>query len=119
LVWFLLGDLRLPTQVRTSIEDPDAEVFISAVCVLEIASKVARGRWPEAAKIPDMIEPLVAGRTFLPLPISLQHARVAGFFPSRHRDPFDRMLAAQAQVEGIPLATVDPIFEQFGVSVLW
>jgi len=56
---------------------------------------------------------------FTPLPIAVTHARVAGFFPSRHRDPFDRMLAAQAQIEGVPLVSADPIFSEFGVPVIW
>jgi len=56
---------------------------------------------------------------YSPLPISLKHAQVAGYFVTRHRDPFDRMLAAQAQVEGPPLLTGDLAFAEFGVQVIW
>jgi PIN domain nuclease of toxin-antitoxin system len=119
LVWFLLGDRRLPPHLRDAIELSDSEVFISAVCVWEIASKVGRGKWPEASNIPALVEDLVAANTFLPLSITLDHARAAGFLSGRHRDPFDRMLAVQSQLERIPLATADPIFRQFGVEVMW
>jgi PIN domain nuclease of toxin-antitoxin system len=109
----------LPAHLRDKIEDPKADVFISAVCAWEIASKVARGRWPEAAGIPAIIDEVIDGDAFLPLPVTIEHARVAGFLPGRHRDPFDRMLAAQAKVESLPLMTVDAIFQEFGIHVIW
>jgi PIN domain nuclease of toxin-antitoxin system len=56
---------------------------------------------------------------FAPLSITMEHARVAGFLPARHRDPFDRMLAAQSSVERIPLLSADPAFRELGVSPLW
>ena len=119
LVWFLLGDTRLPARLRATIEQPDLEVFISAVCAWEIASKVRRGKWPEAADIPAMIDVLTDANTFQPLPITIRHARIAGYLPGRHRDPFDRMLAAQSQAESMHLMTADPVFQEFGVQVLW
>jgi PIN domain nuclease of toxin-antitoxin system len=62
----------------------------------------------------------VAARfNFEPLPLTLEHARHAGLLAVPHRDPFDRMLAAQAEIEGIPLVTADPIFHQFNVQTLW
>ena len=56
---------------------------------------------------------------YFPLAISVEHARVAGFLSGPHHDPFDRMLAAQSQVEGIPLVSADPVFRSFGTSVIW
>jgi len=97
----------------------EADIVISAVVVWEIASKVNRGKWPEAAGIAATLNESLAEHAYIPLPITLRHAHVAGFLQSRHRDPFDRMLAAQAQVEGIPLATADPAFRDLGVSIVW
>jgi PIN domain nuclease of toxin-antitoxin system len=117
LVWFLLGDQRCPLSLRTMAAE--ADIVISAVVVWEIASKVNRGKWPEATAIAATLNELLAEHAYVALPITLQHAHVAGFLQSRHRDPFDRMLAAQAQVEGIPLATADPAFRELGVSIVW
>jgi len=58
-------------------------------------------------------------QAFTALPITIEHARVAGFLSGPHHDPFDRMLAAQSQVEGVPLVTADPAFRAFGTSVIW
>jgi PIN domain nuclease of toxin-antitoxin system len=60
----------------------------------------------------------VAG-AFAPLPITIEHAHLAGFLRGRHYDPLDRMLAAQSQVENVPLVTADPAFRSFGTSVIW
>lgn len=117
LVWFLLGDRRCPLSLRNMAAE--ADIVISAVVVWEIASKVNRGKWPEAAAIAATLNELLEEHSYVALPITLQHAHVAGFLHSRHRDPFDRMLAAQAQVEGIPLATADPVFRDLGVSIVW
>jgi PIN domain nuclease of toxin-antitoxin system len=65
------------------------------------------------------IENEIAADDFIALPITLKHAQFAGLLPGRHRDPFDRMLAAQAQIEGLPLLTADRAFSDFGIQVLW
>lgn len=118
-VWFLLGDRRLPARLRESLEVPETEFVISAACVWEIATKVRRGRWPEAEAVMVNLDLVLATRACIPLAISVEHARTAGFFSWRHHDPFDRILAAQSQIEAIPLVTADPVFRAFGVSVIW
>jgi PIN domain nuclease of toxin-antitoxin system len=117
LVWFLTGDRRFPSHLRESVGE--AEKFISAVCMWEVTVKVARRKWPEAGPVAAMLDEVLQIGDYSPLPISLKHAQVAGYFVTRHRDPFDRMLAAQAQVEGLPLLTGDPAFAEFGVQVIW
>ena len=92
---------------------------MSAVSAWEVTNKVRIGKWPEAAVLAESFLETVVQYGFELLPISLEHARMAGFLPSPHRDPFDRMLAAQAQVEGIPVVTADPVFRGLGVRVLW
>lgn len=119
LVWYLTGDRRLSRRARDIADDLESEVFVSAVCAWEIATKVNRGRWPEAAPVVTSLQDMTQAGAFTPLPITIEHARVAGFLPGRHYDPFDRMLAAQSQVDGFPLVTADPAFRSFGTAVIW
>jgi PIN domain nuclease of toxin-antitoxin system len=119
LVWFVLGDSRFPTRLRRKLEEPDTEFVISAVCVWEIVAKVNRGRWPEAEVFVADLDTVLMKSAYLPLAISIEHARMAGFFTWAHRDPFDRLLAAQSQIEGIPLISADPVFRTFGTIVMW
>lgn len=120
LVWFLNGDRRCSLRAREAIEAPDAEVYISAASAWEIATKVRAGKWPEADKIAGDLERVIIEYDFCPLPVTVGQGRLAGFLPGAHRDPFDRMLAAQAITENMPLVTADPAFRQFEeVSVFW
>ena len=119
LVWFLLGDARFPARLRQTLEVPETEFVISAACIWEIATKFRRGRWPEAEVVLADLNVVLASSAYSPLAISIEHARTAGFFAWNHRDPFDRILAAQSQLEEIPLVTTDPVFRTFGVAVMW
>lgn len=119
LVWYLNGDRRLSRKAREITDDSESEVFISAVCAWEIAVKVNRGRWPEAVQIADSLQEITMAQAFEALPITIDHARVAGFLSGRHHDPFDRMLAAQSQIEGMPIVTADSAFREFGTPVIW
>ena len=119
LVWFLAGDARFSRRARAEAEADDAIVCVSAVTAWEVTNKVRIGKWPEAAVLAESFLETVTQHGFEALPITLEHARLAGLLPGPHRDPFGRMLAAQAQVEGIPLVTADPVFRGLGVRVLW
>ncbi len=119
LVWFALGDRRFPPRLRGTLGESGTEFVISAVCIWEIVTKVHRGKWPEAEPFVAQLDVTLRERAYIPLPITLEHARVAGFFAWAHRDPFDRLLAAQSQIEGVPLVTADPVFRAFGTTVLW
>ena len=119
LVWYLAGDKRLSGKAREIADDLESEVFVSAVCAWEIATKVNRGRWPEAIDIANTLQEITLARAFTALPITIEHARVAGFLPGTHYDPFDRMLAAQSHVESVPLVTADRAFRAFGTSIIW
>ncbi len=119
LVWFLNGDRRCSPRAREAIESVDAEVHVSAASAWEIATKVRAGRWAEAEQIAHDMESVLVEYDFLPIGVTLQHGRLAGFLPGPHRDPFDRMLAAQAIIEDMPLVTVDPAFRHFDVTVMW
>jgi PIN domain nuclease of toxin-antitoxin system len=117
--WWETDDQRLSAAARDAITSGGNDILVSAVTTWELATKARFGKWPEAADLATDIATALQAEAFEPLPISLEHARVAGFLQSPHRDPFDRMLAAQAQVEGIPLVTADPAFRGLGVRVLW
>jgi PIN domain nuclease of toxin-antitoxin system len=119
LVWFLRGDKAFPARLRVELESPETEFVISAVCIWEIATKVRIGKWREARDVIATLDRLLKGVAYLELPITLEHARTAGSYAWRHRDPFDRLLVAQSQIEGLPLVTADPVFRAFGTSVLW
>jgi PIN domain nuclease of toxin-antitoxin system len=102
-LWWDASDKRLPDALRAAIASPQNHVFVSAVSVWEIAIKRASGKLVFGASAARAIE--VHG--FEPLPITIDHAEWAGSLPQLHRDPFDRLLVAQAQLEGLILVTVD------------
>ena len=119
LIWLLDGDRRLSARARAAIEAEDAIVCISAVTAWEISNKVRLRKWPEAALLATSLATVVAQFRFVVLSITLDHALTAGSLGGLHRDPFDRMLAAQALVEGIPIVTADPAIGSLGAEVLW
>lgn len=119
LIWLLDGDRRLSNRARAAIEAEDATIYISAVTAWEISSKVRLGKWPEAASLATSLATVIARFGFVALPVTLDHALTAGSLAGQHRDPFDRMLAAQALVEGIPIVTADPAIRSLGADVLW
>jgi len=114
LLWWLADDPLLPEEVATAIADVDNEVAVSAATVWEIAIKKAAGRLDAPD---DLIEAMVAN-DFGSLAITASHAIVAGRLPAHHSDPFDRMLIAQAQAEGLTLFSVDGRFSQYDVDLL-
>ncbi len=118
-VWFLTDDRKCSPQAREAIMASDAAVFVSAASAWEIATKVRAGKWPEATEIAHSLDRFLSERDFNGLAVTIEHGALAGFLPGAHRDPFDRMLAAQAIVEDMPLVTADPAFRGFAVNVLW
>ena len=115
LLWWLADDPALPAAARAAIGDPASEVFISAASAWEIAIKHALGRldFPVAQMTTILNE---AG--FTPLGIEVQHGVIAGALPPHHNDPFDRMLVAQAQHEGMTIVTVDALIRRYAVAIL-
>jgi PIN domain nuclease of toxin-antitoxin system len=94
-------------------------VFVSPVSVYEIANKHRIGRMPEAGPILKLADENFAAFDWLHLPITVQHARLAGSFAHPHRDPFDRLLAAQSVTEKVPVMTVDAAIKELGARVVW
>jgi PIN domain nuclease of toxin-antitoxin system len=113
LLWWL-ADTELEPSTSQAVADPRNDVYVSAASVWEISIKRALGK----LSAPDNLEETVAGNGFQPLPISLAHATKAGELPLHHQDPFDRMLIAQAQLEGLTTVTRDPRFQSYGIPLL-
>ena len=114
LLWWLADDRRLPSPAAVVIEDPDNEVVVSAVSAWEITIKQAAGR----LEAPDDLLSALAANEFGALAITAAHAVAAGRLPPHHADPFDRMLIAQAQIDGFTLVSVDGRFSDYDVEVL-
>ena len=114
LLWTLGEPARLASQARDAIEDERNEVFVSAVSAWEIAIKRALGK----LVAPDDLEAKVLSQGFSPLHITFHHADLAGALPRHHADPFDRMLVAQAEAEGLTLVTRDATMPVYGVRTL-
>src|SRR5215831_21327555 len=103
LFWFIDGNSRLSASARDAIEDVGNVVYVSAVTAWEISSKFRLGNWPGARALANDLAGIMSAHGFEPLPVSLEHACHAGVLRSPHRDAFERMFAAQAEIEDIPL----------------
>lgn len=113
-VWWMLGHDRLTAEARRAIEDASV-VWLSAASGWEITTKVRLGKWPEAAPLIATLPSLLESQRFGVLGVSLGHAMAAGTLGGVHRDPFDRMLIAQALAEGLTIVSVDRVFDDYGV----
>lgn len=118
-IWWLVGSVKLPTQVRDAVALEDTEILVSAASAWEIATKHTLGKLPEADAWADDISGTISRQGFSTLDISMKHAEVAGRLPLHHRDPFDRMLIAQGLSEGLTLVSNESLFDQYGVTRLW
>ena len=119
LFWFLDGNPRLSPRARRAAGREDAVLVASAVSAWEFANKVRIGKRPEVRRFAERFIEFVTAERFELLSVTPEHAQLAGFLPGAHRDPFDRMLAAQSQIEGMALVTADPVFRTFGTKVIW
>jgi len=102
-----------------ALEDSDNSVIASPVVAWELATKGRLGKWPGAGEAMAQLSEWTKSGRLDALPISIAHAALAGAFAVKHRDPFDRMLAAQSRIEGIPIVSADHALRQFDIDVLW
>ena len=115
-LWWLTDDPSLGTNARAAIADPATIVYVSAASIWEISIKARLGRIEVFDT--DLVAEISAS-DFSELPVVARHAERAGQLPPHHADPFDRMLVAQAQLEGLVCVTRDPFFEAYGIPLLW
>ena len=118
-LWWLAGDDALSSAAKMAIADEDNGIFISAASSWEITTKHRIGKLPGVAAIVADLEKAITDQGFIGLPISLRHGQVAGALPGPHRDPFDRMLIAQAMLENLVLVSNERSFDVYGVGRLW
>jgi PIN domain nuclease of toxin-antitoxin system len=116
LLWWLDGNTRLSKKARAAIVNPANTVFVSAASAWEITTKARLGKLPGAVAVAADIVGIVAAQSFTPLDITLLHAQRAGRLVGSHRDPFDRMLIAQAQIEDLMVVSSDNVFDAYGVE---
>ncbi len=119
LLWWLLDDPQLSDHARSAICDAKRRVCVSAASAWEIAIKHQIGKLPQASDIVANLESYIRKERFEVLSLGLNHALTAGKLPGPHRDPFDRMLMAQATEETMLLVSNDRVFRDYGVNVLW
>jgi PIN domain nuclease of toxin-antitoxin system len=119
LLWWLSDDAALPHTARKIISETKNNVLVSAASAWEIATKVRLGKLPTAANLVSDFCGQVKREGFDLLVISADHGIRGGLLPGPHKDPFDRMLIAQAQAENLPVITNERVFEDYGVRRLW
>ena len=119
LLWWLSDDPALSRRARTLIANTAHTIVVSAASAWEIATKVRLGKLPGAAELAADFVGQMEREGFEILPISADHAIRAGLLPGGHKDPFDRMLIAQAQAEHLALVSNELAFDSYGIRRLW
>ena len=118
-LWAVMQPDNLSKKVRRLLESADTELIVSAASAWEIAIKYRLGRLPDAKPILADFDEVVRRLDARMLAISHTHALRSGSYPQNHADPFDRMLAAQAELERLPLVSRDTALRQFPVELVW
>lgn len=119
LLWALTGDERLSPRAREILADGEQPIHVSAASAWEISVKVARGRLTLSFPPERLLEIVTGPFRLIPLPVGFDHALAAGSLPPIHRDPFDRLLVAQARAIGATIVTGDPEIARYGVPTAW
>jgi PIN domain nuclease of toxin-antitoxin system len=117
LIWWLVDSPRLSLAARTAIADPNNAVFASAVSGYEIADKERLGRLP--GRLRRILLPALRKARISIQDLTMNHTIAAGQLPGPHRDPWDRLLIAQAMADGFTVITSDAVFLEYGVPICW
>jgi PIN domain nuclease of toxin-antitoxin system len=118
-LWWVLDVPRLSADARSILEDGANELVFSTASAYELTIKSQSGRLTLPEPADSYVPSRLAANAFEAMTIELAHALRAGMLPPIHRDPFDRMLVAQAQVEGLPILTADPAISRYDVETIW
>lgn len=118
LLWWLFDDPKLGTNSREIIRNPDNRIIVSSASAWEIATKYRVGKLPEAKQLVEEYSQILHQAKFIELAITTVHALRAGNLPIAHRDPFDRMIMAQAELENLPVITYDAAFQTGLIQVI-
>ena len=118
-LWWLTANPKLSAKAKAAIEDSSATRYISSATGFEITNKVRIGKLDFGRPIVENFDSILADGGFAKLSLSMAHTFLAGQMGGAHKDPFDRMLAAQCKLENLSLITVDPAFQEFGIDIVW
>jgi PIN domain nuclease of toxin-antitoxin system len=118
-LWWIDNDTRLSKTAREVIVNPDNEIVISVISTWEIIIKYSLGKIELSESPKDYIEEMLAVNEFTVLPIKLAHTFKIAELPNHHKDPFDRLLIAQSQIEQIPIVTLDKQIIKYPVQTIW
>jgi PIN domain nuclease of toxin-antitoxin system len=116
-LWWVGGDPRLSRRARRAITD--ASCLLSVASCWEMAIKAGLGKLEIPRPIDRFLQEQLEVNGFRLLPASLEHVSAVADLPLHHRDPFDRLLAAQARREELPIVSADPVFRKYGVKCVW
>lgn len=119
LLWWLDGDRRLSLKARRAIANQANTILVSAASAWEITTKARIGKLPGAVDVAADVAGCVVSQGFVALDMTLLHAQRAGSLPGDHRDPFDRMLIAQGQLEDVAVVSDDDVFDAYSVRRFW
>jgi PIN domain nuclease of toxin-antitoxin system len=119
LLWFLWADPQLSPSAKALIEDPNNRKLVSVASCREIAIKAGLGKLKLGEPSLSFLRREITGNQFELLPISLDHPTAVEGLDSHHKDPFDRLLVAQAILEGVSLVSADRVFDKYGITRLW
>jgi PIN domain nuclease of toxin-antitoxin system len=119
LLWFVEGNAALSAAARAAIEDAANAKFVSHATAWEIAIKISLGKLKLAVPFEEFFPGVLLANGFEELALTFRHCQELLALPFHHRDPFDRMIVAQAKVEGMTIITIDPQFGAYGVPSLW
>ena len=119
LIWWLAADQALSSTARDAIADSSNDVFVSAASAWEITTKHRIGKLPEAGLLAADVAGFVSEQDFIELPVTIRHGQLAGSLPGIHKDPFDRILVAQAILADMQIVSRDEILSAYGIARLW
>ncbi len=118
-LWWVIDDSQLSITAKTIIAEPTNTIYLSVVSAWEIIIKERTGKLSLPESPETYIPSRLTANRFVTLPVEMPHVLQIVALPDHHRDPFDRLLIAQSQVENLPLLTVDHLISQYSVNVIW
>ncbi|MEO5372066.1 MAG: type II toxin-antitoxin system VapC family toxin [Magnetococcus sp. DMHC-1] len=119
LLWWMYGDERLSATAHKAILDQGNAIFVSSASAWEISTKFRIGKLPHAGIAAENLIHYLKTQGFIELPITMLHAQCAGLLPGTHKDPFDRMLIAQAMLEKLTIVTNEVLFDRYDIHRFW
>jgi len=119
LLWFSLDDARLSAGAKSAIMDRGNDLLVSPATLWEVAIKVSLGKYELEEEFTPFFSRVLAAYNMTLLPVTVEHAATVARLPFHHRDPFDRLLVAQAICEGIPIVSTDRALDAYSVARIW